>query len=255
MKRRLAKIHHLIEQHGPVILKGRFDRGYCPVCRRSTLFLRKGEWLRDFYFCLWCESIPRQRALLEVLDEQYLDWPSFKIYECAPAGASSWAIQTRCKKYTSSHYWEDVKPGDSKNGTRCEDLEALTFADDSFDIVITQDVFEHVLRAERGFAEIARVLRPGGAHVFTVPIYPHDKTLLRAKPSDNGIQHIESPDYHGNPVDPNGSLVVREWSRDIVDFIAKHSPLKTTIYSGKDYKHGIDGEFLDVVVSRKSSEQ
>ncbi len=152
----------------------------------------------------------------------------------------------------SSHYWEEVAPGASKNGTRCEDLEALTFENNSFDIVVTQDVFEHVLRAERGFSEIARVLRPGGAHIFTVPIYPHEKTLLRAKPSDNGIYHIESPDYHGNPVDPNGSLVVREWGKDIVDFIETHSGLATTIHSGKDLKHGIDGEFLDVLVSRKS---
>ncbi len=135
---------------------------------------------------------------------------------------------------------------------RCEDLEALTFEDESFDIVVTQDVFEHVLRAEQGFSEIARILRPSGAHVFTVPIYSHAKTLLRAKPSSTGIHHIEPPDYHGNPVDPNGSLVVREWGRDIVDFISEHSGLKTTLYSGKDLKHGIDGEFLDVLVSRKT---
>jgi hypothetical protein len=35
-----------------------------------------------------------------------------------------------------------------------EDLEALTFPDESFDLVITQDVFEHVLRPAKAFAEI-----------------------------------------------------------------------------------------------------
>jgi len=43
--------------------------------------------------------------------------------------------------------------------------------DESFDLVITLDVFEHVLRPAKAFAEIARTLKPGGAHIYTVPYY------------------------------------------------------------------------------------
>ena len=43
-------------------------------------------------------------------------------------------------------------------------MEKQTFADASFDLVITSDVFEHVLDPSRGFSEIARTLRPSGVH-------------------------------------------------------------------------------------------
>jgi len=38
--------------------------------------------------------------------------------------------------------------------------------DESFDLVITQDFFEHVLRPAK---EIARTLKSGGAHIYAVP--------------------------------------------------------------------------------------
>ena len=87
----------------------------------------------------------------------------------------------------------------------CQDLECLTFEDESFDLFITQDVLEHVLRPDLAVNEIARVLRRGGAHVFTVPVYRGRTTLIRAIPSASGIEHLEPSEYHGNPVDPNGS--------------------------------------------------
>ena len=51
-------------------------------------------------------------------------------------------------------------------GNRCENLEELTFDDNTFDLVITQDVLEHVLNPGKAFKEICRVLKPGGAHKF-----------------------------------------------------------------------------------------
>ena len=47
-------------------------------------------------------------------------------------------------------------------GVRCENLEELTFPDESIDLHISQDVMEHVFQPKRAFAEIARTLRPGG---------------------------------------------------------------------------------------------
>lgn len=52
------------------------------------------------------------------------------------------------------------------NGYRCENLKQLTFVDETIDLHITQDVLEHVLRLGRAFAEIARTLKPGGAHIL-----------------------------------------------------------------------------------------
>jgi SAM-dependent methyltransferase len=49
------------------------------------------------------------------------------------------------------------------------DVRALPFADGSFDFVYAGGVVEHFLDTERALGEMARVLRPGGRVLFTVP--------------------------------------------------------------------------------------
>jgi SAM-dependent methyltransferase len=62
------------------------------------------------------------------------------------------------------------------------DLTALPFRDATFDVVTALDVIEHIADDAAALGEIARVLRPGGILVATVPAYrflwgPHDVAL------------------------------------------------------------------------------
>jgi methyltransferase family protein len=224
--------------------------GFCPICHRWTVFVALEDWLRDSYLCLRCWSLPRQRALIAVLDEVAPDWRRLRIHEFAPSGPASVRLRD-APGYTASHFWPDVPPGGERDGDRCEDLERLTFADASLELVVTQDVFEHVLDPGRAFSEIARVLRPGGRHVFTVPYRPGERTVVRARPAVDGIEYLEPPDFHGDPVDPAGALVVSEWGADLPGFVAAHGGLATTVHHRRDRRRGLDGPFLDVLVSRK----
>jgi SAM-dependent methyltransferase len=235
-----------------LLATGKIYRGYCTICERKVFFAKVGPWLRDQLICMSCNSIPRNRALLKVLQQHFPLWRDLRIHESSPGGASSDKLRRECPNLVASQYFPEVPRGDVKDGQQSEDLESLTFPDNSFDLVITQDVFEHILRPQRAFAEIARTLKPDGAHVFTVPYYRGKKTVVRARATNAGeIEHLTKPDYHGNPIDPEGSLVITEWGDEICDFITRASGLTTTIFSFFDPRLGLEGEFLDVFLSRK----
>lgn len=51
------------------------------------------------------------------------------------------------------------------------DVCAMPFADASFDFVLASDIIEHVTDDARAVREIARVLRPGGVALITVPAF------------------------------------------------------------------------------------
>ncbi len=233
-----------------------FNFGVCPICNARTLFVKRHSWLRDNYLCIRCLSIPRWRAIIYVLEIYFPGWREFKIHESSPGGASSSKLKRECRNYyVASHFFPGVSPGQTKEGFRCENLERQTFDDGEFDLVVTQDVFEHVMNPGKAFSEVARTLKDGGAHVFTVPWYYWKETVIRAVEENGVTKYLREPDYHGNPIDQNGSLVVTEWGWDLCDFIYTHSGLTTTVVKLHDKWRGIDGEFLEVFISRKNTRQ
>ena len=179
-----------------------------------------------------------------------------KLHESSPGGRGvSARLSRECRKYTYSHFFPDTTPGEINrvHKARCENLEALTFADATFDLFITQDVMEHVLDPKAAFREIARVLRPGGAHVFTVPLVrKNEPSRARAKRgADGAVELLMEAQYHGNPVDSKGSLVTMDWGYDIVDTIWEATGMPSQIIITDDIDRGIRAEFIDVIVSFK----
>ena len=85
------------------------------------------------------------------------------------------------------------------------DMQALPHADGAFDLVVHSDTLEHVPDPVRGLAECRRVLREGGACVYTVPMIVGRLTRSRA-----GLP----PSYHGTPADGAGYLVHTEFGAD-----------------------------------------
>ncbi|HEU4717845.1 MAG TPA: class I SAM-dependent methyltransferase [Bacteroidia bacterium] len=242
------------------VKESRLERnsGYCCICRQETEFIIYNEWLRDNYRCKRCQSIPRNRALVNVLDLYCKDWPNLDIHESSPGGCVSELLKKNCRNYTSSHYYDDVPRGEYRNGHRSEDLSRMTFPDASFDLLITSDVFEHVFEPDKAFREVARVLRPGGMHIFTMPWVPaHKKSVQRARlRSDGSIEYFREEIYHGNPIGKGkGALVTFDWGLDFTDFIFEHGGMTTTIYLETDRKKGLDGQFLEVFISRKPQEK
>ncbi len=155
--------------------------------------------------------------------------------------------------YAASQFFPEEKLGINIRSFRNEDLENQTFEDETFDIVITQDVMEHVYHPEKAFAEIARTLKKGGAHIFTVPIINrHNKTETWAKMDEMGnCVFLGEPEYHGNPITSQGSPVTMHWGFDIVDFIKESSGLETQIVHLDYLQLGIRADFIEVLISKK----
>lgn len=103
---------------------------------------------------------------------------------------------------------------------RHEDITRLSLDSDSLDLVLTQDVFEHIPDFVAAFRQCHRVLRPGGRMVFTVPFFPQQlHTEVRATVgTDGSITHLLEPEVHGNPVG-DGSLCFQHFGWDLLDHL------------------------------------
>jgi hypothetical protein len=110
-----------------------------------------------------------------------------------------------------------------------------------------------VFEPAKAFCEIARVLKPGGWHIFTMPWYPGNKqTTQRARLNHDGsVTHLLEPVYHESPIDVRGSLVTFDWGDDFTDLIHSWSGMATTVYLEVDRSTGLAAELLEVFISRK----
>ena len=235
-----------------------FDHpGYCDICEAEVVFHSDFKWFRDHLLCPVCQSVPRERALMRVMDLYAPDYRKKMIHESSPGGRGvSVKLGRTCPGYSYSHFFPDTPTGTIHRirGERCESLEALTFADNTFDLFITQDVMEHVFNPAAAFREIARVLKPGGMHILTVPLVNKCKPTCRRaeREADGTIRHIAEPSYHGNPIDDKGSLVTMDWGYDIVEFIRNESGLSAHMVTIDEIERGIRAEFIEVLVCVKT---
>ena len=229
--------------------------GHCCLCNQTVEFVAYDHWFRDYFICSHCYSIPRERALMTVIENYYPQWRGAVIHESSPSqrGASQ-RLKTECVHYIASQYFPEHTLGSTVNDVRCENLEQLTFADASIDLHITQDVLEHVFHPERVFQEIARTLKPGGMHIFTVPLVKKQQPSRRRAQLDadqNTIIHLVPEQYHGNPIGDGRSLVTIDWGMDICQYIFRACGLFTHVIVIDDLSKGIRAEYIEVLVTMK----
>jgi len=100
----------------------------------------------------------------------------------------------------NTEYFDNCPSGSYQDGVLCQDLENLSFNSNSIDLVITEDVFEHVRDIYKAFHEVYRVLKKGGYHIFSIPFFFDQKTKpLFDKKGDQYILH-EPVEYHGDSI-------------------------------------------------------
>ena len=195
--------------------------------------------------------IVRRQCGLPVKGKFYFP-PEFSIYNTESNGALHCALKSM-ENYTCSEYFGDLDgPGQEVQGIRHENLQKLSFADKSFDLLLSSDVLEHMPSPYAAHQEIFRVLKPGGQHIFTVPFNPGvDEDDIRARVVDGQIEYLAEKIFHGDPVRPNdGILVWTIFGQEMVDRLTELGFVVATMRINEPY-HGIIGDNAIVFVAQK----
>lgn len=235
------KVNHHIQQDHPSL--ERAQTGYCPVCRSSTIFTASQSWLRDHYKCVRCSSLPRSRAVHKVLESVISDWSNVKALELAPLNS---CLENKVEHYIGSCYYPDKEWNTEVNGLINQDAENMTFPENSFDLIIHEDILEHLFDPEKGVREMLRVLAPGGNMIFAVPMHNSlQETQQRALRTANGtVEHKQPAEYHAEQF-----LVTYDYGQDFPKMLQKWCEgLEVTVehYDKQDCELGIEGDYLDV---------
>lgn len=205
---------------------------FCTFCGAFGPMLETKPNRPFSHVCVACGTSVRHRsqaaALLSLYGKgRWRDFTSavkegaFKdldIYEVAIKGPLKRHLQSS-KRYVNSYFWEDVAPGAWKDDVQCQDLTRLTYEDARFDLVMSTEVMEHVHDPWKAFAEVARVLRPGGSYVFTIPVrlpLPAASTPRAVLHPNGQVEHLLPEAYHNSGIGGK-SLVFTDFGSDIFD--------------------------------------
>src|SRR5262245_35010753 len=186
----------------------RNETGYCVVCGHHSIFRfdssiitpqLQNAWgisdslveafnRKESMFCSTCGSSLRIRRLAAVLMQTFAEntgvscqsfvelsrneeFQKLRIAEINACGT----LHSYLKDHPNLYYSEwvsHIKPGEVRDGVRYEDLQCLTYPNESFDIILTSETLEHVPDPDRAWCEIYRTLKSGGYHIFTIPVVP-----------------------------------------------------------------------------------
>ena len=205
--------------------------GFCLCCDLHTKFAVDLEWggrkvgnklypnWRERMVCTSCQMNNRQRLMATLLKQFLNEKVNQSVYlmeQVTPI--FDWA-EKHCIGQTingSEYLGPGYASGTIIEGIRHEDIENLSFGSQTLDLVVSNDVFEHVPDYQNAFAECARVLKPGGIMLATIPFHSQSiQSVVRAKLSEGQINHLQPPQYHGNPVSQEGSLVFTDFGWDV----------------------------------------
>lgn len=211
--------------------------GLCSICKTSrTMRFRTNPGKISFYGglepdwtetgdCSGCGIINRQRAF-HAFAEAIPDRERKTAYISERRTPAFSLLRTLFAKMTGSEYMGPDRVGGRTYFLpkrtpflRHEDLTRLSFADESMDVVMSQEVLEHVPNYSKALAEKFRILKPGGVMLCTAPFFPlYDATIVRAEVTSEGqIIHHHPPVYHANPVSTDGSLCFNDFGWDLLD--------------------------------------
>jgi SAM-dependent methyltransferase len=209
----------------------------------------------------WRESLigngllSRSRAVLYMLERLYGSLDALKQKEVyiveAVTGFSFWLRRhLGTERVLCSEYLNEVE-ADFSDITH-QDLCELTLSSANQDLVLCNEIFEHIIHLDQALSEIARVLKPGGRLVATCPMaFGQNESIIKAiSDGETGETLIfGEPEFHGDPLRlEHGSLVFQIPGWDVLDQLKRAGMAQARIHHVASWKHGILGSDLPGVL-------
>ena len=176
---------------------------YCPTCKTWSDYADTKKYTK--ILCVNCKSLPRHRFLYFIYKKYFLNTQKpIKILHTAPERCIYYLI----KKNSNIDYTPiDLYPEGYKF-CNCikEDVTNLSFSDNTFDFVLSNQVMEHILDEKRFLRELLRVIKPDGYLLLNFPVFIDlEKTF-----QDDSITSPEDREKYYGQYDH-----VRKYGRDI----------------------------------------
>lgn len=210
--------------------------GHCNGCNRASKFILDWNYsngitpnYRERLICEHCGLNNRQRFMLGYLKTLINRKTSISTVYCYEQITNFYQLLkaqllASTDVFGSEYLGYNIPSGETVNSIRHEDAMNLSFDDNSLDIVISNDVFEHVPDIQKTVQELYRVLKPGGKALISIPFnVESDATIQRAKIENGVLIHLLPEQYHGNPISAKGSLVFYDYSWNFLDYFINNS--------------------------------
>jgi hypothetical protein len=198
--------------------------------------------------------ISRQRAVLLVLRQlikqgELPDWPELRLYLSEAVTPFAKRLQKEVPRLRCSEYLP--KPDHWLRGQVAHrDLRRIGLPPATFHGMICNEVLEHVEELVPALRGMAEVLTLGGFLIATVPfLYGQQEHLVKAIWRGEGLEPemVGEADYHGNPVDAQGSLVYRYPGWQLLDDLREAGFRDAAVHAINSTAYGVLGEELPIV--------
>lgn len=201
--------------------------GHCGVCRQDSLFLIDAapgapvNW-RESLRCAGCGLFARWRACLHCIEGLESTRPVERLWLTERTSRFYQVVRSRFRGTLGTEYAMGSPSGAriTVEGRRVlnQDVTQPSFRDRTFDLVVCQDVLEHVPSHPAALRQFRRVLRPGGSLFLTVPFTFAQWSLTRASLDEDGnVVHHLPPMYHQDPANPEGVLCYQDFGLDLLE--------------------------------------
>ena len=220
----------LCELHAYTKKESFFYYGNCEVCNSPQPFIadyrfaeeengvKKINW-RERLVCPNCGCNSRQRYSIRQIFEDYDGEKQILLYE-----QNSEVFRKVQREIPSVQGFDYPGAGHQPgkiNGVDVQDICALNYENESFDLIVANDAFEHVYDYEQAFKEAYRILKFGGKMIFTVPFDGNSmETSRRVEMDEMNVIYTTEKYYHGNPVpglEKEPLLVYQIFGWDMID--------------------------------------